>query len=363
MSTGIEDLAVSAYRVPTDLPESDGTIEWQETTIVLVRIRLGSIEGIGYTYGDKSIVPLITSTLKPPIIGRDPADVTAINTSMVKAIRNDGQTGLAMMAVSAVDIALWDLKAKLLGLPLCRLLGQQRAGIRIYGSGGFTSYTDEQLRTQLKGWAAQGIDAVKIKVGRDIAADGRRVAVARDAIGPSTELYVDANGAYTVSEAVGQAALFSACHVDWLEEPVPAQTPAQLALIRRHLNGSVRIVAGEYGYTLDDFRSLLTADAVDVLQADATRCGGITGFLKAGHLCEAFHIPLSSHCAPAVHLHAALSLPSFSIAEYFHDHVRIERRIFDGVSMPRNGQLFPDTGRPGLGLVFKEGTARDYQVA
>jgi L-alanine-DL-glutamate epimerase-like enolase superfamily enzyme len=362
MSTVIEDLEVSAYSIPTDLPESDGTIEWQETTMVLVRIRTASFEGIGYTYGDKSISQLLLSVLKPLVLGRDPADASAINTEMVKAIRNNGQAGLAMMAISAVDIALWDLKARLLGLPLCKLLGRQREGMSIYGSGGFTSYTDDQLRTQLQGWAAHGIRAVKMKVGRDPEADKNRVAIARAAIGEATELYVDANGAYTVSEAVRQARISSAYHVDWLEEPVPAQTPDQLALIRHHLDGRIRIVAGEYGYTPDDFRSLLTTGAVDVLQADATRCGGITGFLKAGHLCEAFRIPLSSHCAPSVHLHAALSLPFFSIAEYFHDHVRIEQRLFDAPA-PRDGQLFPDLSRPGLGLTFKEQVAENYRVA
>ncbi|HVV03430.1 MAG TPA: enolase C-terminal domain-like protein [Puia sp.] len=363
MNTGIEDLEVSAYKIPTDLPESDGTIEWNDTTLILVRLKAGSCEGIGYTYGAQAITTLITSTLKPIVMGRDPADVRAINTAMVRAIRNNGQTGLAMMAISAVDVALWDLKARLLGLPLCRLLGQQREGMRIYGSGGFTSYTEEQLRSQLHGWVEEGIGAVKIKVGRDKEADQRRVAIARTAIGNATELYVDANGAYTMSEAVSQARLFSTYGVSWLEEPVPTQIPGQLALIRQHLNGNMRIVAGEYGYSPDDFRTLLTAGSVDVLQADATRCGGLTGFLKAGHLCEAFRTPLSSHCAPSIHLHAALSLPWFSIAEYFHDHVLIEHRLFDGPSRPHNGQLFPDLSRPGLGLSFRQQAADPYRVA
>jgi len=363
MSTGIEDLEVSAYKIPTDLPESDGTIEWNDTTLILVRLKAGSCEGIGYTYGAQAIAPLISSTLKPIFMGRDPADVRAINTAMVKAIRNNGQTGLAMMAISAIDIALWDLKARLLGLPLCRLLGQQREGMKIYGSGGFTSYTDEQLRTQLRGWAEEGIGAVKIKVGRDKEADQRRVAVARAAIGSATELYVDANGAYTVAEAVKQAQPFSAYGVSWLEEPVPAQVPGQLTRIRQNLNGQMRIVAGVYGYGPDDFRTLLTAGAVDVLQADATRCGGLTGFLKVGHLCEAFRTPLSSHCAPSIHLHAALSLPWFSIAEYFHDHILIEQRLFDGPLKPRHGQLFPDLSRPGLGLCFRQQAAEPYRVA
>jgi L-alanine-DL-glutamate epimerase-like enolase superfamily enzyme len=290
-------------------------------------------------------------------------DIPALHASITGRIRNNGQCGLAMMAVSAADTALWDLKAKLAGLPLCRLLGRRQEGMLIYGSGGFTNYTHKQLREQLGGWAGEGLTAVKMKVGRDPAADAARVAVARDTIGEQVELYVDANGAYTPYEASTQARLFSGHGVTWLEEPMPAQYLRQLAGLRRRLDFPMRIVAGEYGYTLDDFHALLEAGAVDVLQADATRCGGITGFLKAGHLCEAFRIPLSSHCAPSIHLHAALALSCFSIGEYFHDHVRIERQFFEGISLPRDGRLFPDTRLPGLGIAFRQQDAERYRVA
>lgn len=360
---GISDAQVSAYTVPTDRPESDGTLEWQETTIIVVRLKASDQEGLGYTYGHVSIMNIINSLLLPLIMGRQPQDVMAITTAMIHHIRNNGQTGLAMMAVSAVDMALWDLKARLLGLPLCRLLGQEHAAMRVYGSGGFTSYSDKELRQQLGGWAGLGIGAVKIKVGRDIGADVSRVGIARDAIGEKIGLYVDANGAYTVSEALQQAQLFARYGVDWLEEPVPAQFRRQLHFIRGRLNGGMRVVAGEYGYSLTDLRDLLEADAVDVLQADATRCGGITGFLKAGHLCEAFRVPLSSHCAPSAHLHAALSLSFFSIAEYFHDHVRIEQLFFEGAAVPRGGWVHPDTARPGMGLVLRERDAEPYRMA
>ena len=362
MSSYVQELRVSAYQIPTDVPESDGTLEWRDTTMVVVHIRCGDGVGVGYTYADASVVRIIESMLSEVVRGRDPMDVMAIQGAMIRKIRNNGWNGLAMMAVSAVDIALWDLKAKLLNLPLCRLLGQEQAGLRIYGSGGFTSYTDRELRDQLEGWIGQGIGEVKIKVGRDLQADPHRVVVARDAIGQKPALYVDANGAYTVNEALEQARIFSRFGVSWLEEPVPAEYTEQLRFIREGLSGSMRVVAGEYGYTLNDFRLLLEAGAVDVLQADATRCGGITGFLKAGRLAEAHRVPLSSHCAPSLHLHPALSLAGFSVAEYFHDHVRIEEQLFDGVNGPREGRLFPDLSRPGLGLVFREEEAEKYRV-
>ncbi|HET6255245.1 MAG TPA: enolase C-terminal domain-like protein [Puia sp.] len=363
MRSRIESLEASAYRIPTDKAESDGTLEWNETTMVLVKVRAVGSEGVGYSYGHASMVPLIGSMLKPHLLERDVMDVEAIQGSLIRQIRNDGQVGLGMMAVSAVDIALWDLKAKLLGLPLCRLLGQERAGMQVYGSGGFTSYTDEELSGQLAGWARQGISAVKIKVGRDPAADLDRVGVARNAIGEGVGLFVDANGAYTVDRALVEAEAFSRFGVDWLEEPLPAEERAKLREVRQRVGARMRVVAGEYGYRLCDFRDLLMAGAVDVLQADATRCGGITGFLKAGHLAEAFSVPLSSHCAPAVHLHAALSLRGFSVAEYFHDHVRIEGLLFEGAGAPRDGVIYPDLNRPGLGLVLRERDAERYRVA
>lgn len=359
----IEEPAVTVYTIPTDGVESDGTLEWSSTTMIVVRVHSGDVEGLGYTYGNAAIGRVIVSTLGPVICGRSPMDVPALQRDMVARVRNEGQSGLAMMAVSAVDIALWDLKAKLLAIPLFQLLGQTRESIAIYGSGGFTSYSDKQLYTQLQGWADEGLTAVKIKVGRDNAADVSRVSVAREAIGKEVKLYVDANGAYTVNDALRQAERFSIYGADWLEEPVPATALEELRFIRERVPPGMRIVAGEYGYQLNDFRALLEARAVDVLQADATRCGGITGFLKVGYLAEAFRIPLSSHCAPSAHLHAALSLASFSEAEYFHDHVLIEKQFFDGVAIPREGMLYPDANRSGHGLALRETEAAPFKVA
>ena len=363
MKPVIDRLDVTAYTIPTDKPESDGTLEWKETTMVLVRVKAADHQGLGYTYGHSSIVTLITSALKPLVLGKDALGIAAIVTSMAGKIRNDGQCGLAMMGLSAVDIALWDLKAKLLGLPLHRLLGTERDSMLLYGSGGFTCYNDTELGDQLGAWARQGIRAVKMKVGRMPHDDLRRVRLARTAIGNSVDLFVDANGAYTVAQSTKVARDFSDLGVSWLEEPVVASQPLDLNRIRQGMPPGMRVVAGEYGYGLSDFRDLLSAGAVDVLQADATRCGGITGFLQAGVLSHAFRVPFSSHCAPAVHLHPALFLPGFSIAEYFHDHVRIESMFFESGATLRGGALAPDATAPGLGLVFRSADATKYRVA
>src|ERR1044071_7217716 len=177
----IESLRVSAYTIPTETPEADGTYEWDSTTIVIVQVTGGGKEGLGYTYADRSTANLINEKLKHIVIGRDAMSVKGAWLAMLRSIRNLGRPGICAMAISAVDTALWDLKARILDLPLVTLLGQVRDALPVYGSGGFTNYSDEQLHDQFCGWAAQSIPAVKMKIGRSAAADRKRVAVARAA--------------------------------------------------------------------------------------------------------------------------------------------------------------------------------------
>lgn len=200
----IKRVEVSVYTVPTDNPESDGTLEWESTTLVLVSAFAGNEAGLGYTYADTSAGLLIQKLLAKIVEGRDAMAVTANWEAMVRRTRNLGRPGIVSMAISAVDVALWDLKARLLGLPLVRLLGPVREAVAIYGSGGFTSYTNQQLEAQLGGWAAAGMPRVKMKIGRDAKADRARVHLARQAIGGNTELFVDANGAYDRKLALHQ---------------------------------------------------------------------------------------------------------------------------------------------------------------
>lgn len=279
---------------------------------------------------------------------------------MVSRVRNLGRPGVVSMAISAVDIALWDLKARVLNLPLITLLGAVRESVPIYGSGGFTSYTDAQLQHQFAEWVEQGMTRVKMKIGRDAAADVRRVGVARAAIGQNTELFVDANGAYSRKQALEQAEKFTEFGVSWLEEPVSSDDLAGLRLLRDRGPAGMDIAAGEYGYDAGYFRRMLDAGAVDVLQADATRCGGITGFVQVAALCEAHHVPLSAHTAPSVHTHLGCAATPLRHLEYFHDHVRIESRFFDGVRSPVNGELSPDLSKPGMGLELKRADAQRF---
>jgi L-alanine-DL-glutamate epimerase-like enolase superfamily enzyme len=355
-------VSAAAYLIPTDAPEADGTLEWNSTVAVLVEIEGGGETGLGYTYSDASIVALIERKLAPLIVGHSAFDIGGANIALWRSIRNLGRSGLVATAISAVDAALWDLKAKLLGVSVAALLGCRRDTVPIYGSGGFTCYTDARLREQLASWVRDdGCRWVKMKIGSDPARDPQRVAAARDAIGDAG-LFVDANGAFSAKHALALAKRIAEYEVTWFEEPVSSDDVDGLALMRARAPTGMDIAAGEYGYNLDDFRRLLARSSVDVLQADATRCGGISGFLQVAALCEAKHIDLSGHCAPALHLPIACAVPQLRHLEWFHDHVRIENMLFDGAPSSRDGEIAPDLSRPGLGLVFKQRDAERFRI-
>jgi L-alanine-DL-glutamate epimerase-like enolase superfamily enzyme len=354
-------LDVSAYTIPTDEPESDGTLEWSSTTIVVVEARADGETGLGYTYADACAAQLIEHTLAGAIRGVDPLDVGAAWEAMSGALRNIGRSGLAWMALSAVDTALWDLKARLLGQPLVTLLGAAHEDVPIYGSGGFTSYSLERLSSQLAGWVEQGIPRVKMKLGRNPEADPGRLDEARAAIGAEAELFVDANGAYERKDALAWAERYAGeWGVVWFEEPVSSEDVDGLRFLRERGPAGLEIAAGEYGDTLPAFRRL--APAVDCLQADVTRCGGYTGLQRVAALADAFQLDLSGHCAPQLSVHGLAAVRRLRHLEYFHDHVRVESLIFDGVLEPENGVLTPDRTRPGNGLGLKREDAERWAL-
>jgi L-alanine-DL-glutamate epimerase-like enolase superfamily enzyme len=341
---------VRAYRIPTATPESDGTFEWDSTTLVVVHID----NGVGYTYANAATAAMIRDLLDV----LEPDEIEKSWAAMIRAVRNVGRRGIAAMAISAIDAALWDRKAKSLGCSLAGLLGRVRNGAPVYGSGGFTSYSTDQLSDQLGGWVRDGIPRVKMKIGRDAAADRERVRIARKVIGDDAELFVDANGAYTRKQAIEQARTFEEQRVTWFEEPVSSDDLDGLQFIRERTN--IEVAAGEYGYELQYFAEMIPH--VDVLQADATRCLGITGFVKTAALCEANNIQLSAHCAPSLHMHLGCALLPVRHLEYFFDHARIESMLFDGFIAPRNGEIHPDVSRPGLGIELKEKDAEKYRI-
>jgi L-alanine-DL-glutamate epimerase-like enolase superfamily enzyme len=340
-------------------------LAWDSTTMVLVRAGSGEHTGVGWTYGPAACAAVVHGELADVALGADALDVGRTFGAMVAAVRNDSRPGVAGYAISAVDVALWDLKARLLGLPLHRLLGAVRDEVAIYGSGGFTPYDAGRLRAQLTGWAAvQRIPRVKIKIGeawgsrpeRDLA----RIAQARSAVGPDVELFVDANGGYTAKQAVRILRAAADCDVRWFEEPVSSDDLEGLRRVRDAVPADV--TAGEYGSDLTYFERMCAAGAVDCLQADASRCGGITEWLRVAAVAAAHHLEISGHCAPHLHVHAAAAVPNLRHLEWFHDHVRIEDMFFDGTLDPAGGTVTPDPTAPGNGLTVREDVLHRYQV-
>lgn len=348
----VTDVRVRALRIPTDAPEADGTASWDATTIVLVTVTAGEATGLGYTYTASAAARLIEEELAPVVRGRRLSDLPAIGEDLRRALRNAGLPGIGSCAVSALDVALWDARARALGLPLVELLGRVREAAPAYGSGGFTTYDDERLRSQLAGFAGLGCAAVKLKVGEArgtrVERDLERVAIAREAVGERVGLFVDANGAYGPGQARAVERELRRWRVSWFEEPVSSDDPRGLASVRRA--SRAEIAAGEYVYRAADAVALLSAGAVDCLQLDVTRCGGISGWQRIAAVAEAAGVPVSAHCAPQLAAHVGCATAGFRHLEHFHDHARIEGALFTGTLPVVEGALRPDAERAGHGL-------------
>ncbi len=360
----VDEVSATAYTIKTDAPEGDGTLTWDSTTMVVVQVFTDGVVGTGWTYTAAAAAPLIRDVLVPVVRGSDALATTSTWSAMVRALRNIGRTGLGGMALSAVDTALWDLRARLLGVPLHTLLGSSRTSVPLYGSGGFTTYDHEQLVDQLTGWIHDdGMTAVKIKIGESWgqreARDLDRARQARDVVGPDVELFVDANGGYTVGQAVRVGRALDELNVRWFEEPVSSDNLAGLRHVRRHTLSDT--AAGEYGDSLNYFNTMLGADALDCVQVDVTRCGGVTELLRIAALAAATQLDVSGHCAPYLHASVLAAVPNLRHLEYFHDHVRIERMLFDGTMDPIDGQLPLSPDRPGHGLDFRIEAAEQFR--
>jgi L-alanine-DL-glutamate epimerase-like enolase superfamily enzyme len=356
-------LTAAAYRVPTDAPEGDGTLAWTSTTLVLVRAEADGHGGIGWTYGPAGVAPVVIEQLAPVVAELDPDDVPAIWSAMQRTLRNAGRPGVAGLALSAADCAVWDLKARRHGLPLARLLGTARRRVPVYGSGGFTTYDPDRQHRQLSGWVHdEGIPRVKIKIGGswgiEVSRDLARMAAARCTIGDDAELYVDANGAYQRKQAIRVAHAAADLDVRWYEEPVSSDDLAGLGIVRDHVLPDV--AAGEYGFDLVYFHRM--APYVDCLQIDVTRCGGISEFLRAAALAAAHGLEVSAHCAPQQHLAVAAAVPNLRHVEWFHDHVRIESTLFDTVAAATGGSAPVNLTDPGNGLMLRAAQAERYRV-
>ncbi|MDG5772685.1 enolase C-terminal domain-like protein [Mycolicibacterium fortuitum] len=360
-STSISRLDVTTYNVPTPAPESDGTLTWNATCAVVVQVGASDVTGTGWTYSSPAAAAVIAHHLRDIVLGQRPDDIAAIWAAMHRACRNYGARGLVMQALSAVDIAVWDLKARLGGRSLSDLLGRARAAVPVYGSGGFTNLDHDQLGEHIDQWRAAGCTAMKIKIGQswgaDTARDLSRVDDLRHLAGDGVALMVDANGAYTPAQARRIGHELDDLGITWFEEPVSSDDTDSLGLLRHTLRCDV--AAGEY--TSDTYDAQRLAAVVDCLQLDVTRCGGYTGWLAAAAVAAAHNLQVSAHCAPALHLPVAAAIAHLRHIEYFIDHVRLDATLFDGVPTATDGHLHVDSSVSGHGMAVSE-RASDYRL-
>lgn len=361
----VSSVTSRSYTIPTDQPEADGTLAWDSTTVVVAEVTAGATSGLGWSYTSDSGRSIIDGELRRAVCGRSVLDVPASHEAMVRACRNLGRPGVVSSAISAVDIALWDCKARLMGVALADLFGRATEGVALYGSGGFTTYDDATARAQLERWTKDwAIPRVKIKIGeswgRCVERDLERVAFARRVIGDAVELFTDANGGYSRKQAVRVGRhLVDASSVTWFEEPVSSDDLEGLRVVKDQL--SLDVAAGEYGYDETYFARMLEARAVDCLQIDVTRCGGFTSWLRSANLAAAAGIEVSAHCAPNLHAHVGTAVPHLRHVEYFHDHQRVDQLLFDGLLHPGGGSLTPRRGDPGHGMALKEPDAERFR--
>ncbi len=364
-SCHVSSIRSRAYRIPTNGAEADGTLAWSATTAVVVEIAADGLVGTGWTYASEACIPIIERELTEAVMGTDVMDIPRAHEAMVRSCRNLGRPGVVGCAISTIDIALWDLKARALEVALADLLGRCRDEVPLYGSGGFTTYDDDRTREQLDHWVrGLGIPRVKIKIGESfgtaIDRDLERVRVARETVGDAA-LFVDANGAYDAKQALRMGIrLASEYDVAWFEEPVSSDDLDGLRLLRGRL--PMDVAAGEYGYDEYYFARMLQAQAVDCLQIDVTRCGGYTSWLRSAAVAAARGVEISAHCAPNLHLPVAHCAPNLRHVEYFHDHVRVDALLFQGIARPQKGCLRAAETQIGHGMTLDHERACQYEI-
>lgn len=357
----IDKVTTATYRFPTPEPEADGTLSWQSTTAVTVCLQAGGLTGLGWTYSSPTAAGIVRHHLAGTVHDRPALDIAGGWEAMHRAGRNFGTRGLYLQAMSAVDIAWWDLKARLLEVSLPELFGRCHDSAPIYGSGGFTTLTESQLAEQVQWWRSVGCTAMKIKIGESwgsrIPRDLHRVEQLAQLAGPDVELMVDANGGYTVGQARRVGHALDDLGVSWFEEPVSSDDVTGLATLRDELRCDV--TAGEYASDVYDVRALLPA--VDCIQLDVTRCGGYTGWLRGAAQAQAHNMEVSGHCAPSLHAAVATAVPNLRHLEWFADHARLEPLLVNGAPPVHGGAIHPGDSEPGHGMRLRE-DLDDYLV-
>ena len=323
------------------------------------------VEGLGVGTGLAAIRNVIEQNLKDLLIGQDPFNIEKLWNDMFWRVRGYGRKGIAFCAISAVDIGLWDLKAKALGVPLYRLLGPYQETVPMYGSGGWTHFTEKELIEEQTGYVARGWPRIKMKVAKDFgqseAEDLKRLAAVRKAVGDKVEIYLDANNGYYAKQAIRMSRAFEQYNVGWFEEPVLADDIEGLAAISRATN--IPVATGEHEYTKYGFKELIARGGADIVQPDVGRVGGVTEWMKVAHLAHAFNLPVAPHAVQLVHLHTACATPNLKVVEYLGVAEEGDKIFYKDIPMPDNkGNWTPFKDKPGLGLELDPTAVKKYKV-
>lgn len=322
------------------------------------------VEGFGLGQSNPGTREIIERAFKDLLIGRDPFDIERLWSDMFWRVRGYGRKGVAFCAISAVDIALWDLKAKALGLPLYKLLGPYADSVPIYGSGGWTNFTLAELIAETEGWVEQGVKRVKIKVGKDFGnaerEDIERVAAVRRALGDDVAIYIDANNGYHPKQAIYMAREFERYQVGWFEEPLLADDIDGLARVAA--STTIPVATGEHEYTKYGFRDLIARGGADIVQPDVGRVGGVTEWMKAAHLAHAFDLPVAPHGVQLVHLHLCCATPNLKVVEYLKVAHDADKVWYTEFPEHENGMWSPFPDKPGLGLELDPAAVEKYAV-
>jgi L-alanine-DL-glutamate epimerase-like enolase superfamily enzyme len=347
--------AVEAEHYLIPLPEvlSDSTHgDIPNFELVTVRLRdAEGAEGVGYSYtvaaGGAAVRALVERYAAPLLVGADAERIEALWQKLWWGLHYGGRGGPTSLAISAVDIALWDLKARRLGTPLWRLLGGHDPRVPVYAGGIDLQFPLDRLLRQTDDNLRRGFRAIKMKVGRrHLREDVERVGAMRAHLGPDFPLMVDANMRWSADEAIRAARALGPFGLVWIEEPtIPDDVAGHARIVRE---GGQPIAAGENLHTLWEFQLLIAAGGVTFPEPDVTNCGGVTVFMKVAHLAEAFNLPVTSHGAHDVTVHLLAAAPNRS---YLEAHgFGLERFIAEPLRIEEGFAVAPE--RPGHGVEF-----------
>lgn len=318
------------------------------------------ITGIGPARSGALDKALIEELLKPYVVGEDPLNSERIWEKMYWASLQYGRRGAAISAISTIDIAIWDLKGKILNQPVHKLLGGHRDTVPSYGSGINLNYTREELVEEMTAYVESGFKMVKMKIGRrDPDDDLERVKLVREAIGPDVDLALDVNNGWSVKTAIRMAGKLEKYDIYWLEEPILADEIDNLSRLADET--SIPIAVGENHYTKWEFKELMERGAMEIVQADIGKCGGVTEFIKIAAMADAYGLPVCPHHTEYVDAPLVAAIPNGLFHEYIREWFGPMGQLFVDPIKPENGEISP-SNKPGFGIELNEESIKGLKV-